>query len=312
VQEKGVSAGWRGLALVCPRCRGVLEGQATGALCPACGAAFGEDDGILGLVCGRHGRQGYDPHYFDTLQRIEDRHFWFIGRRQALLTALRRHVPDLRQRRLFDVGCGSGGLLAFLGRSGVPLAGACDVYPESLRLVRRHLDVPLVLVDDGEPPPLGPGGHDLIGMFDVLEHLDDDLGALRALRRGLSPGGVLALTVPAHAWLFDEMDELAYHRRRYSRRGLATLLRRAGFEVRAVSHFMAPLVPPLLLLRSLGRALRGRNAAPERRALEFRVVPGINEGMRAVLAVERVVMRVAPVPFGSSLVAVAAVPGGVA
>ena len=191
--------------------------------------------------------------------QVEDRHFWFVGRRQVVLSALRRAVPDLASRRLFDVGCGSGGLLAFLSRSGVGVAGACDVYPESLRLVRAQLDAPLVLVDEGRPLPLGRG-YDLLGMFDVLEHIDDDVGALRALRESLAPGGALVLTVPAHQWLFDEMDEIAFHRRRYDRAGLRRALEESGFEVRLLSHFMSPLVPLLVLMRSAGRR-------PPRRAL---------------------------------------------
>ena len=294
------------LAFVCPCCRRRLEASPSGVRCTACGAGFDEKDGILHLLCRRSGRRGYDPHYFEVLQRIEDRHFWYVGRRQAVLWALRRGVPDLSRRRLFDIGCGSGGLLAFLGRSGVPLAGACDVYPESLRLVRARLDLPLALVDDGAPPPLSPGGHDLIGMFDVLEHIDDDLGMMRVVRESLRPGGMLALTVPAHAWLFDEMDEIAYHRRRYSRVGLRDVLERAGFELRILTHFMAPLLPPLLLLRGVGRALRGRGAARERRAVEFAIVPALNAGVRAVLAMERAAMRLGPIPLGTSLLAVAA------
>ena len=303
-----MSAGWRGLALVCPCCRSEIEDLAPGARCCSCGAVFDESNAILELLGGRPGNRGYDPHYFEMLHRIEDRHFWFVGRREAVLSALRCHVPDLGSRRLFDVGCGSGGLLAFLGRSGLRLAGACDVYPESLTLVRRRLQLPLALVDDGVPPPLAPGGHDLIGIFDVLEHLDDDVGTLRALHDGLQPGGVLVATVPAHPWLFDEMDELAYHRRRYSLAGLRDVLRQAGFEVRMISHFMSPLLPALLVLRGLGRAARGKGTARERRALEFRVVPVLNGVLRGVLAVERMAMRLLPIPFGSSLVAVATRP----
>lgn len=270
--------------------------------------SFEERDGILELLGGRRGNQGYDPHYFELLHRIEDRHFWFVARREAVLSTLRDHVPNLASRRLFDLGCGSGGLLAFLGRNGLGLAGACDVYPESLKLVRQRLDIPLALVDDSAPPPLAAGGHDLIGMFDVLEHLDDDVGMLRAVYEGLQPGGALVATVPAHPWLFDEMDEIAYHRRRYTRASLRGVLRQAGFEVRVISHFMAPLVPALLVLRALGRAVRGRDTARQRRELEFCVVPVLNDVVCGVLALERAAMRLLPVPFGSSLVVVASRP----
>lgn len=298
-----MSSAWRGLALVCPACRGPLDPRPAGVECRRCATSYDERDGVLHLLAGSQGAPGYDPHYFETLERIEDRHFWYLDRREVILTALRRSVPDLARRRLFDIGCGTGGLLAHCERSGLALAGACDVYLESLHVARRRVDAPLLLVDQGRELPLAEG-HELLGMFDVLEHVDDDLGMLRSLNRALLPGGVLVLTVPAHPALFDEMDELAHHRRRYTRAALRQTLRTAGFEVRLLSHFMAPLVPALVVLRSVGRRLRPAEPATRRNA-EFRVVPGLNGMLRAVLAVERLALGRVPLPLGSSIVAVA-------
>jgi SAM-dependent methyltransferase len=301
---------WQGLAVVCPGCRGPLAARGGGAGCAACGAHYSGDAGILRLTLGREGSPGYDPHYFKALEHVERRHFWFVARGEVVLDTLRRTVPDLERRRAFDIGCGSGGLLEYLRTRGVAVAGACDAYAESLEIVRRRLDIPLVLVDEGRLPPLG-GGHELVALFDVLEHLDDDRGTLRFLHSILAPGGVVVLTVPAHPFLFDERDELAHHRRRYRRGELRKKLEEAGFGVRLVTHFMAPLVPPLLAMRALTRLLPAslrRNRA--RHDLEFRVVPVFNGVMRAVLAVERRLLRAATLPFGSSIIAVAARPGG--
>lgn len=143
-------------------------------------------------------------------------------------------------------------------------------------------------------------------MFDVLEHVDDDLGMLRFLWSALLPGGVVVLTVPAHPFLYDEMDEIAHHRRRYTRRSLHGRLVEAGFEVRLLTHFMSPLVPLLAAVRAGGRLLPHR--ATVRRQKEFQVIPGLNGVMRGVLAAERSLLRVRPLPFGTSLVAVAVRP----
>ena len=111
---------------------------------------------------------------------------------------------------------------------------------------------------------------------------------------------------PGHPFLFDEMDELAHHRRRYTRRELGDKLRAAGFEVRFLSHFMALLVPLLVVLRAVGRLLPGRLArAQERRDSELRVVPGVNGLFRGLLRLERLWLRVSSLPFGSSIVALA-------
>jgi SAM-dependent methyltransferase len=249
------------------------------------------------------GAAGFDPHYFPTLAEVEREHYWFVTRREVVRDVLRAAVPDLAQRRLFDIGCGSGGLLAFLGTSGIELAGACDVYPESLALVRRRVAAPLLLVDEGRFPPLGPG-QTLVSLFDVLEHIDDDVGTLRHLLDTLEPGGILVLTVPAHPFLFDEMDEIAHHRRRYTRRELADKLRAAGFSVRHLTHFMAPLVP-LVGLRWALRALLGRRSATWRRKAELSVTPVLNGMMRTLLRLERPMIRAEALPFGTSLIGVA-------
>jgi SAM-dependent methyltransferase len=304
VTGSGVSA----LSLVCPRCRGPLAVSSHGAGCEACGARYTSDGRILRLTLGREGAPGYDPHFFDTLERVEGRHFWFVSRREVILDALRRAVPDLPDRALFDIGCGSGGLVEFLEAEGVTVRGACDAYLESLEIVRRRVRAPLVLVDEGRLPPLGPG-QTALGLFDVLEHLDDDRGLLRFLHSTLAPGGVLVLTVPAHPFLFDDRDELAHHRRRYRRSELRDKLVEAGFEIRLLSHFMAALVLPLLVSRAFtGLLPRSWRRRRERQILEFRVVPVLNGLLKSLLAVERLVLRVGGLPFGSSLIAVATRP----
>lgn len=238
---------------------------------------------------------------------MEDRHFWYLARREVVLDALARCVPDVARRTLFDIGCGSGGLLGFLERH-IPVTGACDAHRVGLEIARRRTTAPLVLVDDGRIPPLAPG-QPLVGMFDVLEHLDDDEATLRWLFGVLEPGGVLVLTVPAHPFLFGEMDRLACHRRRYRRGELLSKLRRAGFQVRLLTHFMAPLVPLLLLFRQAGRLLDGLGfRSAERSTQELAVVPGFNGAMRSLLLLERLWLRRFSLPFGSSLIAVAARP----
>jgi len=135
--------------LACPRCGAPVAASRDGAACTRCSSSYPTKDGVLHLVAGGVGAPGFDPHYFPTLAAVEKEHYWFATRREVVRDVLRGAVPDLGRRALFDLGCGSGGQLQFLGESGVPLAGACDVYPESLEIVRRRVDVPLVLVDEG-------------------------------------------------------------------------------------------------------------------------------------------------------------------
>jgi SAM-dependent methyltransferase len=296
--------GFEALGLACPACRGPLDWVGSGAWCLGCGREYPASDGILDLRLGQAGERGYDAHYFGTLPQVEGRHFWFVARREIIFDACQRFIPDLAGRRMFDIGCGSGGLLAFLASRGVPVSGACDAYPQALALARRQLDAPLVLLDEGRWPSLAAGSQSLVGLFDVLEHLDDDRGVLAWLHSVLEPGGVLVLTVPAHPFLFDEADELAQHRRRYTRSELAAKLREAGFELRRLTHFMASLVPAMLALRALGRLVGGKEVRA-RRDRELSVIPLLNPLLLGLLRLEGRWIRHAPLPWGASLLAVA-------
>ena len=230
---------------------------------------------MLQLVGGGRGAPGFDPHFFSTLREVEDRHFWFVGRRQVVLSALRRAVPDLASRRLFDVGCGSGGLLAFLERSGVAVAGRLRRVPRE-PAARAARDRRAAGPRRRRPAAAARPGIRPASACSTCSSTSTTTSAPCArCASALAPGGALVLTVPAHPRLFDEMDEIAFHRRRYERAGLRRVLEESGFEVRLLSHFMSPLVPLLVLMRAAGRRLHGgRSRALERRRAEFRVVPG--------------------------------------
>jgi SAM-dependent methyltransferase len=281
----------------------VIEGE-DGVSCPFCSARYPEREGVLQLVGGGQGSPGYDPHYFDSLPEVEGRHFWFLSRREIILDGLRASVPDLGSRPLVDIGCGSGSLLAFLEASGVPTGGACDAYPQGLALARRRLAAPLVLVDEGRLPPFGPGQR-LLGLFDVLEHIDDDRGTLAWLASVLEVGGYLVLTVPAHPFLFGQLDELARHRRRYTAADLRAKIEQAGLSVVRLTHFMASLVPPMFAFRTLGRWLGSEGKGRAQPEAELRLIPVLNGVLRAVLRAERLWLRRRQLPFGTSLLALA-------
>jgi SAM-dependent methyltransferase len=129
---------------------------------------------------------------------------------------------------------------------------------------------------------------------------------LRQIASVLRPYGVLILTVPAHPFLFDEPDRLAQHRRRYRSADLRARLEAAGFTVDHLTHFMALLVPLLAVTRRIGRWLAPlAGPARARRNAELRIVPVLNGMLRAVLTLERLWLRHATLPFGTSLLAIA-------
>jgi SAM-dependent methyltransferase len=244
---------------------------------------------------------------FDRLFAAEDRHFWFRHRNEVIGDVFRRLTTARPPGyHVLEVGCGNGNVLRVLEQvcSAGTVVGS-ELHPEGLVHARKRVRCELVTADVYRLNFAEP--FDLIGMFDVLEHLPDDVGALAGLRRATRPGGAIALTVPAHMWLWSHVDVAAGHYRRYSPESLAAALRAGGWHVSRVSQFMLPVAPLMLV----GRAVAGRRRAAgetdtDLAGREFDIPAAANAALRLMLGFERPVLRRGRgMPVGSSLLAVA-------
>jgi SAM-dependent methyltransferase len=251
---------------------------------------------------------GYDPFFFQQLARIEDRHFWFQARNRLIFEISRKLVSRLSPGYLvLEVGCGTGTVLKTL-RQACPEGKVVgmELWFDGLRFAQQRSDGPLVQGDVRHCPFGKP--FDLIGMFDVLEHIPEELETLSALRDALAPEGRLILTVPAHQYLWSYFDQAAQHCRRYSAREIRARLVQAGFEVEFLSQFMSCIFPMVWLFRKSGTR-RQHQSVDEARSLtmrEFRVVPVINGLLTAMLKLEtRWLSRGHRLPIGTSLVVIA-------
>ena len=249
---------------------------------------------------------------FAELFANEDRHFWFRGRNAVIAGAVRRAVRGFpRDYRVLEVGCGTGYVLRMLETvcRGGTVTGS-EVSDDGVAFARRRVNCPVVRADVFALP--FPDPFHMIGMFDVLEHLEDDTGALRGLRAGTAQGGRLVLTVPAYMSLWSHTDEVGGHYRRYTPGGLRRVLTEAGWEVDRVTPFMLPLVPVMWAGRKLAAAVnRLRPARKSGRELvvdELRPIPVFNGLMRGLLALEAPLVRRFRMPVGTSLLAVASNP----
>jgi SAM-dependent methyltransferase len=198
---------------------------------------------------------GYDASLYEAIARAEPESFWFRARNRLIVSTVRRHFPDARS--LLEVGCGTGFVLSALREAlpGLRLVGS-ELLEEGLEVARRRLpdDVELVRLDAAEMP--FQAEFDVVGAFDVLEHVEDDEAALAGMRRAVRDGGGVVLLVPQHPRLWSEMDVVARHARRYTRRDLAGKVERAGFEVVAASSFVSSLLPAMAASRAARRLLR--------------------------------------------------------
>lgn len=243
---------------------------------------------------------GYDPGHYAAIAAAERWHFWFRARNRVLRTALRPLRTDLPSTpRVLEVGCGTGNTLRVLRDvfPTAPLVGM-DLFAEGLQYARAETGVPLIQARIEAFPFSVP--FDLVGLFDVLEHIADDDAALGTIRDHLAPGGHLVLTVPAGMHLWSAFDEAAHHHRRYSQSQLVAVLERAGFATRVVSPFMTATYPLLWLSRRFNRS------ASEAPTAELRPPSWINAAADLALRPERWVLQAGlPLPFGTSLLAIA-------
>src|SRR5690349_7496741 len=155
--------------------------------------------------------------------------------------------------RIAEIGCGSGGMLEALARFG-PAVGV-ELDPSLRDRARaRGLDARAGALPDDLP--LEAGRWDAVCLFDVLEHVADEAGALRACRLLLAPGGRLVLTVPAYAWLWSRHDELLGHRRRYTAGSLRAAVQAAGFAIERLTYFNTLLAAPIMAVRLVRSLLR--------------------------------------------------------
>jgi SAM-dependent methyltransferase len=251
---------------------------------------------------------GYDPSFFEELARVEDRHFWFQARNHLISKLVKKLSSRMSPGySVLEVGCGTGNVLRVLQetcRNGRVVG--LELWFDGLRFARKRSSARLVQ-GDVRNYPFGKQ-FDLIGMFDVLEHLPEELETLRALREALAPDGKLILTVPAHQFLWSYFDEAAHHCRRYSMEEIRARLAEAGFQVEFISQFMACTFPIVWLWRKVsGRRQHGKpDDARTLAAREFRVLPVMNGALTMLLKLEALwLSRGHGLPIGTSLLVIA-------
>ncbi len=186
---------------------------------------------------------------------VDDRHWWYRGRRRIIRAELDR-LPLPQDARILDAGCGSGRTLEELVDYG-EVAGI--ELNEDAAEVARAREVAEVLVGRLEELPWPPDTFDLITCLDVIEHTPDDRATLRELRRVGKPGGFLLVTVPAYQMLWSRHDEANHHYRRYSRRSLREAAVEGGWAIARISSFNSLLLAPAAIVRLSQRRLGSRN-----------------------------------------------------
>jgi SAM-dependent methyltransferase len=250
---------------------------------------------------------GYDPAHFASLFPVEDRHFWFRARNQVISAVAMQAVEQLSPGyRVLELGCGNGNVLRFLERAcPTGILVGMDLYAEGLRFARSRTSCHLVQGDVSRSPFGKP--FQVIGMFDVLEHISDDRRILRNVWKLLDDRGILLLTVPAHASLWSYFDESGGHCRRYELDELRSKLEEADYQIEYLTQYMSSIYPMMWLSRRIrSRVMTGTDRSKKLLQDELRIVPVLNEILSFFLSSEsKWLAKRRQLPFGTSLLAVA-------
>lgn len=243
-----------------------------------------------------------EREYF-TLRSLEDRYWWLQGLRQLAWDMLRRHGLQSEKPRLLDIGCGTGGMIAFLyERLGNARMYGLDRHPLAIELSRNR-NAGYLCHGDAQRLPFGDGVFDAALMLDVLYTRGMDVTcALREAYRVLAKGGVLIVNLPAFEILRGSHDAAVHSGHRYTAGEVRALLTGGGFEVLRITYWNMFLAPAVLVRRKwsrLGRA--GRKPISDLAPL----AGGLNVLLGAVLRMERSLISRADLPFGSSVLAIA-------
>jgi SAM-dependent methyltransferase len=242
-----------------------------------------------------------DPSLYPRMAEVEDAHWWFAGRR-AICDQLLDGLAMPSGARILEPGCGTGGNFPMLARRGKLFA--MDADEAALRFAARRQLATLARGSMPDHIPFGETRFDLAVMTDVLEHLDDPAGSLRAVHARLKDGGWILLTVPAIPWLWSEHDLTHHHRRRYRAEELRQLMSGAGFAVSYLSHYNFILLPVIVAARGMGRLFAAKTGSGGRHDLSM-PAPSVNRILLRLFATERHAIGKLRVPLGVSLIVLA-------
>ncbi len=239
---------------------------------------------------------GFRPELFENLFESEAGSFWFRSRNRFIIWALGKYFPDAAS--MLEVGCGTGFVLNGI-REAFPklkLSGS-ELYAEGLHFAQQRLPEVDFKQLDARALPFAQA-YDVIGAFDVLEHIQEDELVLSELFKAAKQG--IVITVPQHGFLWSAVDELACHKRRYSAAELKEKVEKAGFRIVRMTSFVSFLLPLMVLSRYKKRSAKDVDQS------EFNLPETINSLFERTIDLERQLVKAGlNLPLGGSILLVA-------
>ncbi|MHC4515836.1 MAG: class I SAM-dependent methyltransferase [Planctomycetota bacterium] len=244
-----------------------------------------------------------EPSVYEQFASLEEGHFWFKGRRAIFFDLIERTLNGRRDLQILEVGCGAGGMLAPLSRFG--RVHGVDVAHDYMQYC-QHRGYKRVVTGNGYQLPFADDSFDLVALFDVIEHIEDDRQVLAEVKRILKPDGQVFISVPAYQFLFSQNDRIAHHLRRYTSQKLSQVLTSVGLKPRKLTYFntfLFPLILPAVLVLKLKEKLFGLPDHLTNLSHDFK--EPVNSMFAWMMGAERYLLRHMEFPFGHSLIAMA-------
>ncbi|SHK11024.1 class I SAM-dependent DNA methyltransferase [Hymenobacter psychrotolerans] len=248
-----------------------------------------------------------DLTYEQKYHQLEEQHWWFTGRRDAV----RKLIHSLQipaSASILEIGCSAGPLQQILKADGYQRLTGIDISENAIALAKER-GIPNVSVMDGAQLEFADASFDLLIASDVLEHIEDEERAVREWSRVLRPGGRMIVFVPAFQMLWTRHDEVNHHFRRYTGAHLRGVLQKAGLHLERSSYWNSTLFFPTSMMRLAKRILPRPATTEPTDTGDLKQFPGwINSALSRLLKTENTLLKHAPLPVGVSVFAIARKP----
>ncbi|SDA34724.1 class I SAM-dependent methyltransferase [Sphingomonas sp. NFR15] len=238
-----------------------------------------------------------DRIVYDRMAAHDSTHWWYRARRDILADFLAREGNLPKDARILEIGCGTGHNLPMLAQFGT--VEAIEIDPAAREIASQRLGKPVGAAPLPTLTGVERGAYDLIAVLDVVEHIEDDVAALKAMAECLKPGGKILITVPAHQWMWSAHDTVNHHHRRYSKASLAKAIGAAGLKARKLGYFNSLLFPLAAASRIAGR-LTGKDDSDDSPPPKL-----VNSVFETVFRLERHLVGRVPLTPGVSIVTLA-------
>lgn len=198
-----------------------------------------------------------EANEYTKMEEYEKHYWWHKGKLLLLKFLHKKYLEGRKDLKILEIGCGTGEVLKLLDNWGQ--VTGLDYSEQAIEICKNKGFEDLIEGDISTLDLTGLyGKYDMVLASDVLEHIREDVNAMKVVWELLKPGGLFFVTVPAYKFLWSTHDEALHHLRRYHSLEIKTKIRDSGFKVLKHTHFVAFMFFPIASVRLLNNFVRRR------------------------------------------------------